>query len=160
MLQEPYLLDTNILVHLVRRDDLGQEITARFDLYMTQAQPAYCVVTEGEIRSLAYQWKWGAAKLDVMRFALDYFLRLSIESAAVIEAYAQIDSFCKARGITMGKNDLWIAAIAHVTGFTLLTVDHDFDALHPTYINRELVQLTADENTSSAAGNELEAEDQ
>jgi predicted nucleic acid-binding protein len=159
MPQEPYLLDTNILVRLVRRDELGQEIIARYDLYMTEAQPAYCVVTEGEIRSLSYQWKWGTAKIDAMRFALDYFVRLPIESAAVIEAYARIDSYCKARGITMGKNDLWISAVAHVTGFTLLTADHDFDALYPVFLTRELVELNTEEDMPPSAGNETETRD-
>ncbi len=34
----------------------------------------------------------------------------------------------------MGKNDLWIAATASVTGVTLMTTDGDFDHLHPVHL--------------------------
>jgi tRNA(fMet)-specific endonuclease VapC len=34
----------------------------------------------------------------------------------------------------MGKNDLWIAATAFLFGLTLVTTDHDFDHLHPDFI--------------------------
>ena len=36
----------------------------------------------------------------------------------------------------MGKNDLWIAAIAHVTGATLVTTDKDFDQLAGKFVTR------------------------
>jgi len=39
----------------------------------------------------------------------------------------------------MGKNDLWIAATAHVTGATLLTADADFDHLNGAFLNRVLI---------------------
>lgn len=51
-----YFLDTNILVHLVRRDDLGQYINAQFSLLTTDTQPMISDVSEGELRSLAIQW--------------------------------------------------------------------------------------------------------
>lgn len=35
----------------------------------------------------------------------------------------------------MGKNGLWIAATARVTGATLLTTDADFDHLAPRFFN-------------------------
>lgn len=61
----------------------------------------------------------------------------------MLETYAEIDSFSKnkligkplGKSITMGKNDLWIAATAKVAGATLLTIDSDFDHLNGTYIN-------------------------
>jgi predicted nucleic acid-binding protein len=34
----------------------------------------------------------------------------------------------------MGKNDLWIAAVAHVTQAGLMTTDNDFDHLHPLHL--------------------------
>jgi tRNA(fMet)-specific endonuclease VapC len=56
-----------------------------------------------------------------------------------MEAYAVIDASSKSMGVTMGKNDLWIAAAAHVTGFELITTDSDFDHLHPDFLSRALV---------------------
>ena len=66
-----YLIDTNILVHHIRDDETGRRIKARYNLLMTETTPAYCVVTEGEIRSLAYQWVWGTSKVDAMLFLLE-----------------------------------------------------------------------------------------
>jgi tRNA(fMet)-specific endonuclease VapC len=36
----------------------------------------------------------------------------------------------------MGRNDVWIAASAAVTGATLMTTDRDFDLLDGTHIQR------------------------
>lgn len=43
----------------------------------------------------------------------------------------------------MGKNDLWIAATAYVTGATLLTTDADFDHLPTELFARERVFVQA-----------------
>ncbi len=49
-------------------------------------------------------------------------------------------------GRPMGKNDLWIAATAKVSGLTLLTTDADFDHLHPAHLNR----IRVDDQTGAA----------
>jgi tRNA(fMet)-specific endonuclease VapC len=41
----------------------------------------------------------------------------------------------------MGKNDLWIAATAHVLDLTILTSDKDFDHLNGVYLKVEKVML-------------------
>lgn len=135
------LLDTNVFVHLVRDDDLGRRLKRERQLLMADSVPAFCVVTEGELRSLAYQFNWGNDKLETMRFLLEHFRRVPIDTRDVIEAYAVIDADSKANGVSMGKNDVWIAAVAHVTGFDLVTTDHDFDHLHPDILARTLVEI-------------------
>ena len=35
----------------------------------------------------------------------------------------------------MGKNDIWIAATAHILNLTLVTTDHDFDHLEDIFIS-------------------------
>lgn len=42
----------------------------------------------------------------------------------------------------MGKNDLWIAATASVTGATLLTTDGDFDHLESAFLTRVWIDPT------------------
>ena len=37
--------------------------------------------------------------------------------------------------ITVGKNDLWIAATAHITNSKLVTTDDDFDHLNGIFID-------------------------
>ena len=52
---------------------------------------------------------------------------VTIGAPELLAAYVEIDTF--SNGKSMGKNDLWIAATAHVTGANLVTLDKDFDHL-------------------------------
>jgi tRNA(fMet)-specific endonuclease VapC len=133
------LLDTGILVHMVREDSTGVFVRQNYSPLLTEPRPLISVVTEGEIRSLAYLWKWGEWKRRQMAFLLDYFDRATIEADEILEAYAVLDSYSESTGRPMGENDAWIAATAHVTGRTLLTTDQDFDHLHPMHLIREYV---------------------
>jgi tRNA(fMet)-specific endonuclease VapC len=149
----PYILDTDILVHLTRDDETGKEIKARYDPLMSEITPALCVVTDGEIRSLAYQFSWGEDKRARMMFLLSYFRRFPVEPTDVLEAYAVMDAHSKRSGIRMGKNDVWIAATAHVSGFTLLTTDHDFDHLAPDFLEIEVVEFRGREGSGDLTPN-------
>ncbi|HLK55840.1 MAG TPA: type II toxin-antitoxin system VapC family toxin [Chthonomonadaceae bacterium] len=131
-----YILDTNILVYLVRRDETGQRIQALYDPLMIEPRPILSVVTAGELRSLAYQFHWGKSKIDQVGFLLNYFKCISLDDEDIIEAYAVLDAHTESIGRSMGKNDLWIAATAKIMGATLLTADRDFDHLDPLFITR------------------------
>jgi hypothetical protein len=67
-LSDFYLLDTNILVHFVRDDRLGQYINAKYALLMVEPRPLVSIVTVGELGSLAEQLQWGRAKTDQASF--------------------------------------------------------------------------------------------
>jgi tRNA(fMet)-specific endonuclease VapC len=134
-----YFLDTNILVHLVRRDPIGEFLINNYSLYSIDPRPLISDVTEGELRSLAIQWKWGQQKRGQMEFVLSYFWRIAINTPDVFEAYAAIDAFSESIGISMGKNDVWIAAAVQTLQALLLTTDKDFDHLHPIYISRDWI---------------------
>ncbi|HYE74035.1 MAG TPA: hypothetical protein VEF04_11925 [Blastocatellia bacterium] len=90
-----YLLDTNILVHLIRDDLTGQQIKARYGPYTREPKPLICSVSDGELRSLALQFSWGSQKLDKMEFALGYFGHVPIEQTGVMNNYAVIDAYSK-----------------------------------------------------------------
>jgi tRNA(fMet)-specific endonuclease VapC len=138
-----YLLDTNILVHLVRGDATWVRIREEYDVLMTSIRPIISAVTEAELRSLSYQWGWGEARLEQMRYYLGYFGRAPLETPAMLEAYALIDAYSERKGHTMGKNDVWVAATAHVTNATLLTTDQDFLHLDGLFLTVERVSLEA-----------------
>jgi tRNA(fMet)-specific endonuclease VapC len=104
-------------------------------------KPFFCSVSEGELRSLALQFLWGGKKLEKMEFALGYFRRVPIEQSNVMKTYAVIDAYSKSKGIKMGKNDLWIAAVALTTDARLITTDPDFDHLDPDFISIDRVKL-------------------
>lgn len=141
-----YLPDTNILVHLIRQDAIGQRIQALYDPLMAAPRPILCIVTAGELRSLAYQFQWGTRKLDQVNFLLNYFKRVSLDHPDIIEAYAVMDAYSESIGRSMGKNDIWIAATAKIMGATVLTTDRDFDHLDPQFITRIWVDPELDKS--------------
>jgi predicted nucleic acid-binding protein len=134
-----YLLDTNILVALIRNNDLGKYLDRIYRLTSASGPLYVSVVVFGEASALALKFGWGAAKQAALTATLALFSPLDIFYQDVIEAYARIDAHSEASGFVMGKNDLWIAATAHVFDLTLLTTDHDFDHLHGNWVDRDWV---------------------
>jgi tRNA(fMet)-specific endonuclease VapC len=134
-----YLLDTNILLHLIRGKATGAYIDATYQLQKQTYTPLIGVVTHGEIWALARENGWGPAKRLALEVMLSNLVTVDIHSDSVIEAYVEIEYVSRrvpGGAIVMGKNDLWIAAVTKVTGATLLTCDTDFDHLHPGQITR------------------------
>jgi tRNA(fMet)-specific endonuclease VapC len=130
----PFLLDTSIVLHLVRDKDLGKRISAQFSLADTIHRPLISVVTLGEIWALADQFNFGPTKRDFLSKVLQTLVILDINDQSVIDAYVDVDRACrKARGGAriLSKNDLWIAATAKAASAVLLTTDKDFIVLHP-----------------------------
>lgn len=137
MSAQRYVLDTSVFVHFVRGSLLWERVLRdTYQLLTTTPTPRYCVVSEGEIRSLALRWDWGNRKLEQMEFCLSFFEPHPIEHPAVMRSYAVLDAHCAGTGHKMGKNDLWIAATASALGATLLTMDRDFDRLSPQFLSR------------------------
>lgn len=131
-----YLLDTGILLALMRGGALARAIEASYALRTSPAAPLISVVSEGEMHSLARQFRWGASRWRQLRVLLQQFPPLPLETPGVIDAYGEIDHYSLVVGRPMGKNDVWIAATARVTGATLLTLDRDFDHLDPHFFRR------------------------
>jgi tRNA(fMet)-specific endonuclease VapC len=135
-----YLLDSNILVNSIRRSALYEQLSVDYALYKLSNLAFISEVTIGELYSLAYQGKWGLSKRNLMEYEIRRHSPQRISYQSIYEAYADIDAYSQCKhpnyvapaGLTarnMGKNDLWIAATAYVTGATLLTTDGDFDHL-------------------------------
>lgn len=136
---ERLVLDTNLLVRYIRQDRLSQWVEAQYGLLRSVMPLLISVVSEGEMRGLALQFGWGNEKQQTMQALLDYLTIIPLPFAHIVDAYAQIDDYSRRRGVAMGKNDLWIAATAHVTEARLLTTDWDFDHLHPAFLTRDWI---------------------
>jgi tRNA(fMet)-specific endonuclease VapC len=131
-----YLLDTNILLALIRANPLGQVIDQRYGLRAALNRSMICVVTIGEMLSLVRQFNWGQKKRDELQLLLNEVVCLDINHPDILDAYGEIDHISTKQGRKFGKNDAWIAATAKVTGATLLTTDRDFDHLHGSHLDR------------------------
>ena len=151
-----YLLDTNILVALIRNGPLGQYIDATYPLRHQANKALISAVTKGEIRSLARQFKWGQAKRQTLALLVQNDLvSVEIDQPAIMDAYEEIDWFSLSHPVgayNMGKNDLWIAATAKATAAVLLTTDTDFDHLDPAHIKHIRIPPNATLPGPGAAG--------
>ncbi|MCK6694151.1 MAG: PIN domain-containing protein [Thermoanaerobaculia bacterium] len=143
-----YLLDTNIVLHLIRRTALAETIQQDFRIFQQDQRPIISVVTEGELLSIAIQNGWGLNKRTELQRYLDELLIADIRIKSIIRRYAEIDAFSQGKlpdkpilfsARNMGKNDLWIAATASVLGTKLLTTDEDYTHLDGVFLSVEKV---------------------
>jgi tRNA(fMet)-specific endonuclease VapC len=128
-----YVLDTNVLLHLIRGQDLGAKIDQAFGLTSTLHRQIVSIVTQAELWVIADRKGWGLAKRNTLQQALDNLVVIPIDGTDLVEAYVRIaraDSEAVEGARNMGKNDIWIAATAFYTQLPLLTTDKDFRFLH------------------------------
>lgn len=141
-----FLLDTNILVHYIRKSELLSDFEKKYQPFDNQNVALISIVTEAEMKSLAIQFGWGDKKKRQLEKLLGFFLKVPVHTEKQIKVYAEMDAYSKHKdpvrkypkgysSVTVGKNDLWIAATARVTNSTLVTTDDDFDHLNGVFID-------------------------
>lgn len=133
---ELILLDTNILIHLIRGNSVAQWIDSQFGLRSRAAKPLISVVTIGESLALAKKLNWGSSKAGTLESLLREMVVADINSAPVLKNYAEVDHALQKIGKPIQQNDMWIAATAMAFEAHLLTTDRDFDYLSPKYVSR------------------------
>jgi predicted nucleic acid-binding protein len=140
-----YILDTNILLQILRGDSRVTPQLTPFNLYHPDTYALISIVTIAELLSIAQQNNWGSSKMRQLETLIKAFKAVPIDKRVLLDLYAAIDTFSKGKHSTkmlpsdttarkMGKNDLWIAATAHLFNATLITTDKDFDHLNGTFI--------------------------
>ncbi len=138
-----YLLDTNIVLNLIRESPLSKQLKTDYQLFKSPQRLFVSVVVEGELESLALQNQWGKTKLNDLTHYLDNLIIVDIRVQSIIKRYAEIDAFSQNKlpnkplnnsARNMGKNDLWIAATASVLNIPLLTTDNDFSHLDKAFL--------------------------
>lgn len=143
-----YLFDSNIVLHYARKSALMVQIEQELDPFGSGNESWLCVVSKGELRSIAIQNQWGTLRRQHLEELMGDFYPADIFSEEIIDCYAEIDAFSQGKlhntplaltARNMGKNDLWIAASAHVLGAKLITTDSDFDHLNRVYL--DLIRL-------------------
>ncbi|MFY7788561.1 MAG: PIN domain-containing protein [Thermoflexibacteraceae bacterium] len=90
MSTDRFILDTNILVAAVRNSPIWQHIKHNFPI--TPENSYLSVVSEGEILSLAAQFKWGNDKLDKLQTVLAT-LNIIPFTSQLVKAYTAIDVY-------------------------------------------------------------------
>ncbi|WP_437967185.1 type II toxin-antitoxin system VapC family toxin [Sorangium sp. So ce260] len=130
------LLDTVVVLHLVRGNETGGRIDAAMGLSARAERPFISIITVGEALGFAQYRGWGPDKTERLRAYLEQFVAIDINDEAVFEAYAAMHAYLVRNGRKLSDNDVWIAACARATSATLVTTDKDFDPLHGEFIQR------------------------
>jgi predicted nucleic acid-binding protein len=141
----PFLLDTSVILHLVRGNSLGQQIRDTYDLHHCQPRPLVCVVSLAEARVLAETNGWGEAKRNALDTAFRSLTVVNISHPTVIDAYVKLDLHARSHPLgarRMGKNDLWIAATAVAANAFFLTTDKDFECLIPSHVQGQVISVS------------------
>lgn len=144
-LETPVVLDTNVVLHLVRGNEFGRRIDASYGLQHRPYRPFVSIVTVGELLAFATRREWGPSRIAELNQLVNQLIVLDI-NRAIIERYAAIHAFLVGSGKTVGDNDVWIAATAAATSALLITTDKDFDPLAGTHIQLSRFELSRKEN--------------
>lgn len=134
------LLDTNVLVHVIRLSPLGERLLNEFNLLVRVITPTISYVTLAELYAFGRKNGWGEQKLQFIETIRMNLLVAPIERNPILHAYAELDAFAEENGKSIGKNDLWIAATAKVMEAHLLTTDKDFKPLRELLPNLVLIE--------------------
>ena len=139
-----FVLDTNILLHYVRRTELAQEVERELNLISQNAIPMIASVSIGEMEGFVQRQEWGQAKINRLKKLVEKIAVIDIAAAddQLMNAYATLWNYSKnalpgdklGNSIGIGQNDVWIAALAHTAKAALVTTDGDFDHLNGKWI--------------------------
>ena len=125
-----FLLDTSVIIHLVRGTEVCQRILRSYDLIHCQPRPLVCVVSLAEVRVLAAVNHWGERKRQA--------LERTLQSLVGVDIHARQHPMGARH---MGKNDLWIAACAAAADAFLLSTDDDFEHLIPDQVRGDVIPV-------------------
>ncbi len=141
---DKYVLDTNIVLHYIRKSKIYQQIEKDINLSASDSSILISAVSVGEIEGFVIRHKWGKDKLNRIKDLLEKILIIDIsgKDQKMMEAYSNLWNFSKnihpteklGQSIGIGQNDIWIAALTLITDSTLITTDSDFDHLSPKWI--------------------------
>jgi len=107
------LIDTNVLVEVLRNKDKGRRIAETY-LSKGAERPLISTISVGEGLAIARRQVYGEAKITNLNKLLSELVIVKT-SRPVTEHYARLPSTLQKLGTPIGENDTWIAATAAAT---------------------------------------------
>jgi tRNA(fMet)-specific endonuclease VapC len=139
-----YIIDTSILLHYIRQSGLALKIESEHQLMSQDVVPMVAAVSIGEIEGFVQRRNWGEKKMNVLKKLLSRILVVDIagQDENLMKAFATLNNYSRnclpekplGRSVSIGQNDLWIAAVAKVAKAELITADGDFDHLDGVWL--------------------------
>ncbi len=118
-----YLLDTNVVLHLIRGNDFATYLADAFGLLDSVNRPFASIISHGELWAIADRNKWGANRRKELEELLEILCYVNLDDQSVMTAYVDLRRASRQSGKTLSDNDTWIAACAKAAEATLLTTD-------------------------------------
>lgn len=144
-----YLLDTNVVLHWTREaSPVAAEIERQFQFASNPFRPLICEVTLAEMLAFARGRGWSAKRLERWAEVERRLTVVPIGRRMIYEAYAELYSDAKSRGLPIqhDHNDIWIAATSRTVGACLLSMDAK--AFGPLRESLDVVVLDAHTGTA------------
>jgi predicted nucleic acid-binding protein len=123
------LLDTTVLLNYFRWNACAQQIEADYALRASGFAPTISVVSVGEMLSFALNPDWDDKKRAKLDSFLEQCIVIDLRQRDVLDGYACLHDVNTKSGLSIGQNDLWIAACANAAGLAVLTSDKDFERI-------------------------------
>ena len=98
MARERLLLDTSVVVHLLRGKETGERIDRAYNLRGRPDRPLISVVTVGEALGFAKQRRWGAERVEALRQLLTELVIVDINDRDILERYADLQAESRKSG--------------------------------------------------------------
>jgi len=132
-----YVLDTRLVVHVVRGSQIGEVADKRFALRTRPERPLISVTTIAEVRRAAATLakRWTPEQVSQLDALLAEFSPVNIHSRLVQDAYVQIGSTLDNALETIPDRKVWVAAVAAATNAALLTYDTDYQRIPGNMLN-------------------------
>ncbi|HCE45447.1 MAG TPA: PIN domain nuclease [Lentisphaeria bacterium] len=141
-----YLLDTGILIHIVRASALAVEIENKYSLSKPPNISLTSIISKAEILSFSVQRNWGDKNNEKLKDILRHIPIVDINYDKIIQKYAEIAAYSIGKHPTiklppgesasnLKDNDIWIASTASVLNAKLLTLDKDFLSLDKVFVD-------------------------
>jgi predicted nucleic acid-binding protein len=89
---------------------------------------AISVVSLAELRDGHIYADWGQGRRARAEGLIASYLWVPLDMATVNEC-ARLRAACRSSGVVVPDNDIWIAAVANVRGWTLVSCDRHFDSI-------------------------------
>ena len=140
-----YVLDTGIVLGLLRAAPYAQHVLDTFHPFAAPNLAIQSITTVAELEALGFRRNWGKTKLDKLDELVRKIPQQDINHPAIIRQYVEIDAYRQnghpdkllpqgESAFAMGDNDIWIAATATALNATLLTTDKDFQRLDGVFL--------------------------